>query len=128
MKSFSIETKICPTTKQPYGQKYSGTFTVRRPSIHNRNAADIKKAALLNIYGSAAADAIGDWTKTTTHIMCMMNEIATAPMPEWFDLRKMYDEIDEDAIMSVWEEVGVFLDSFRTQTSSETSSTSSDQP
>lgn len=111
--TISIENKTNERTKQPYGTKYAGTFNVRRASLQDRNLADVRKAAILNTYGNVNADLIGDWTKTSIYVWCLISIVTTDPLPEWFDLSKVYDETDEDAIMAVWEEFGAFAATFR---------------
>lgn len=126
--AFSIESKTNSNTKQPFGSKYGGVFKLRRPSIQDRNMADIKKAAILSAYGTADPALLGDWTKTSTYIYALVSTIATEQLPEWFDLTKLFDENDEEAIMAVWEEVGKFLDSFRPKTDSGAGEQGSKEP
>lgn len=114
--TFSIENEINPNTKQPFGNKYAGTFTIRRPSLADKNTADIKKAAMLAAYGTVNPAMLSEWTKSSTYIFSLVTTIATDKLPEWFDLGKVFDESDEDAFMAVWAEVGKFQDTFRHQT------------
>ena len=111
--SFSIENLINPETQQPFGAKYAGTFNLRRQSLQDRNVADIRKAAILNAYGTTNFNALGEWTLTSTSIYCTVCSIATEKLPDWFDYSKIYDESDEAAVLAVWEEVQKFLKSFR---------------
>jgi len=126
--SFSIESQICPTTNKPYGTRYAGTFSIRRPSIRDRINADLRNSATLSAAGEVNPDMLNGSTKLNSFIFAFVQTIAEQPLPEWFDMDSMYDDTDVDAVMSVWQEVGKFLDSFRPKASGEDSQQGSDQP
>ena len=111
--SFSIENEVCPSTKKPYGTRYAGTFSIRRPSIGDRINADLRNAATLSAAGVVDPDMLGGSTKLNSFIFAFVQTIADQPLPEWFDKDTMYEDTDTDAVMTVWQKTGEFLDSFR---------------
>lgn len=112
-KSFTIDEKICSTTEKPFGSKYAGTFSVRRPSLLDKIIIAVKDAARMSIAGEIAPGTLGDRPATISYIYSFMTTVNTEPLPEWFDLSAMYEDEDEDAMFAVWSEVSGFLSTFR---------------
>lgn len=111
--SFNIESKVCPSTKEPFGAKYKGQFSIRRPSLEDKRIIGIKNAATLSQFGPIAPGTLSEGTELTNYIFSFMSVAAEGKLPEWFDLAKMYDDTDEEAVYAVWEEVTAFLATFR---------------
>jgi hypothetical protein len=114
--SFSIETKINSITKLPFGAKYAGTFAVRRPSIADKRTIALKDAAQNNAFGRVDADQIGEGLRLLSYIVVFVTHVTDGKVPAWFDLAKLFDETDENAVLAVWQEVQTFLDTFRPAT------------
>ena len=110
--SFSIENATNPNTNSPFGSKYTGTFNIRRPSIGDKHSITIKKAATLSAYGFANLDMIPVGIQLNVYIFCFVATISK-DLPPWFDPDKLYDENDQAAIETVWQEVSRWLDTFR---------------
>lgn len=111
---FSIENAICPITKAPFGSKYAGKFAIMRPSIKDKLTISLKDAAAMSAYGiSNPEQMLSEGIKLLSYIVNFVEVSATAPVPEWFDLTKMYEDEDEEAILAVWNEIKAFLESFR---------------
>lgn len=111
-KSFSIEHTINPVTKQPFGPKYAGTFSIRRASIFDSTLISAKKAAERNLYGRVDADQIPPGLALAADIYHHVSHVALAALPEWFDRSLMFSEEDQHAMSQVWLEVQTFEDSF----------------
>lgn len=111
--SFSIENAINPSTGKQFGSEYSGTFTVRRPSMLDKKTISVKDAASMSLAGKVNRELIGEGTRLLSYIFCFVETIAEEPLPAWFNMGTMYDPIDEDAVLAVWEEVNNFVNSFR---------------
>lgn len=111
--TFSINSKINPATKQPFGSNYAGEFSIRRPTLFDKKEISIKEAADMSKHGHINPELIGDGTRLINYVMHYTTQIATAPLPEWFDLAQLHDNNDEEAILSVWEEVEAFFATFR---------------
>jgi hypothetical protein len=110
--AFSIENKINPETGKPFGSRYAGTFSIRRPTLADKTTIATRTAAQL----APAGEGVGlltDELLNQNFTFAQLQTIATEKLPEWFDRDKMYDESDEAAINAVSEEVGKFLDTFR---------------
>lgn len=116
----SIENKIQESTGKPFGSKYSGTFTIRRPSLLDKRTIAIKNAASLAAHGDVPQEALSDGINLIGYIFTFMETVAEAPMPKWFDMAEMFDPEDEEALLAVWTEVGTWLDSFRAKRDSAT--------
>lgn len=110
----SIENATNPITKAPFGSKYAGKFAIMRPSIKDKLTISLKDAAAMSAYGiSNPEQMLSEGIKLLSYIVNFVETTATAPVPEWFDLTKMYEEEDEEAILAVWNEIQAFLDTFR---------------
>lgn len=111
--SFSIENLVNPLTKQPFGAQYAGNFTIRRPTLADRNAIALRDMAGLSTYGVVDVRFVDSDVINTNYVFAHLNTIADEK-PEWCDLNKLYTDDDESAILNgVWPEVKKFLDSFR---------------
>jgi hypothetical protein len=126
--TFSIENVINEETGQPFGSKYAGAFTIRRPSFADQKAIELKNAASMAAYGNVPSDMIGDGTKLLSYVVIFVQTIAVGPLPQWFDLDQMFDDCDELAVYAVWEEVQRFRESFRPNNSGSRSSDRSADP
>ena len=113
---FNIENAISPTTGKAFGSKYAGKFAIKRPSIKDKITIAIRDAESTAMHGAIIPELVGDGAKLLSYIMSFIEVTAITPVPEWFDLDKMYDDLDEEAILSVWSEVQTFLNSFRPKT------------
>lgn len=111
---FSIEDVTSPITKAPFGSKYAGIFAIKRPSIKDKLAISLKDAAAISAYGISNPDQmLSEGVKLLSYIVTFVEVTANAPVPAWFDLSKMYEDEDEEAILAVWNEIQAFLDTFR---------------
>ena len=111
--SFSIQNTLDPETKLPFGEKYAGQFTVRRPSAHDKKMIALKDAASMSVYGAVDIRLIGEGTKLLSYIDAFIKHQAVGDLPEWFGMDQVYDDTDENAVLAVWEEVQAFLATFR---------------
>lgn len=111
--TFSIDAKTNPETQRPFGSKYAGEFTVRRPTILDNQAIDLRDAATLNAFGPVNP---GQLSTDTTNLNFIFTNLAVIgeKKPDWFDMSKLYAEgEDKQAVYAVWAEVDGFLKSFR---------------
>lgn len=111
--SFSIENAINPATEKPFGPKYAGTFTIRRPSLLDKKNIALRDAASMSAAGSLDPTLIGDGTRLISYIFSFVETVSEGALPEWFNMATMFETEDEDAVLAVWQEVGKFLDNFR---------------
>ena len=111
--TFSIETKINPVTRQPYGPKYAGTFEVRRPSIADKYNAAAMEAASRNAFGFVPDGGVSGNIADTIYIMSFVKATANKELPAWFNPALLFDESDEAAVGAVWSEVQAHLKTFR---------------
>jgi hypothetical protein len=114
--TFSIEDQINPETGKPFGSKYAGTFSIRRPTIADKTNIALKCAATLAAAGGNGLDIISNELMDMNFLFSQLLVIKTGTLPEWFDREALFDE-DESAIQAVAREVRGFIDSFRTQNS-----------
>lgn len=111
--TFSITDKINPVTNEPFGEAYAGTFSIRRPSLLDKKNIAVKDAASLSFAGNIPDGMISNGITLVSYIFAFVSTVAESPLPEWFDMGKMYDDSDEEAVIGVWTEVVKFLESFR---------------
>jgi hypothetical protein len=114
--SFSIEATINSNTQLPFGSKYAGTFAIRRPSLGDKRAIALKDAAQMNAFGRVDADQIGEGLRLISYIITFVTHVTDDKVPAWFNIDKLFDETDENAVLAVWQEVQTFLDTFRPAT------------
>jgi len=116
--TFSIASHINPHTipegkgpeeGKPFGEKYSGSFTVRRPNLADKQLIATKKAAVLSTHGYVNPELISQSLQLTIYIFAFMTTVSTTSLPDWFNPEKMYTETDEYAVFAVWEEVSRWL-------------------
>ena len=124
--AFSIESTINPTTGKPFGPKFGGAFTIRRPNFADKKAITLKDAAAMQAYGPVDTSQLGGGFVLIHYIYTFVTVIAEEKLPEWFDMERMYDDDCETAILEVWKEVGKFLDTFRSETNSSAGSAGSE--
>lgn len=110
--SFSIENTINPETGKPFGSKYAGQFTIRRPTLADNRAISLRDAAALGIYGPVDQGQIDIKVVNVNFIFANLDVIAEQK-PDWCDITKLYEGEDEQAVYAVWQEVKKFVDSFR---------------
>ena len=127
-KEFSIENVVCHTTQKPFGAKYAGKFSIRRPSLLDKRTIALRDAATMSEFGPTNPDLVGNGAKLLSYAVTFVEVVATAPTPEWFDMSKMYDDEDEDAILAVWQEVQAFLATFRSKAAGNDGGEGSQQP
>ncbi len=115
--SFSLEHMVIPgsKTKEVFGPKYAGNFTVRRPTLRDNSDISLNYAAAV----SKAGASINPMQLTMvsainlTYIFCYIGVVAKEK-PEWFDDNALYED-DEPAVFAVFTEVERWLSSFRPQ-------------
>lgn len=110
--TFSIEDQINPETNEPFGSKYAGTFSIRRPSLQDKINTALRGAASLSAAGVIDIRLVSEGVLAASHLFSQIKEISTAPVPDWFDMDKIYDD-GEPAVQAVYNRVEDFLDSFR---------------
>ncbi|KAA0888768.1 hypothetical protein [Oryzomonas rubra] len=111
--SFNIENAICPTTGKPFGSKYAGTFTIRRPSLLDKKNISVKNAASMSAAGTIAAGTMDKIALLISYIFSFVTTVNEEELPAWFNMADLYDGEDEDAVFAVWDEVQNYLNSFR---------------
>lgn len=127
-KSFSIEDKICNTTGELFGIAYKGMFSIKRASMLDKKNIAVKDAASMSFAGPIAPGTLSDSTAMTNYIFCYVTTVATEKLPEWFNMEKMFEPEDEDAVLAVWSEVCKFIDSFRRENSGGNGKSGSKEP
>ncbi len=125
-KSFSID-----FTSTMDGQRYMGTFTVKKLTIGDLSRLGARKAQLCGGYttglGVEAGNSIDAGTAMLNEMIAHC-EIALLSKPDWFDPEKL---IDPSLLNSVYEEVAAFEANFlgtKSETSGEGSAVSSKVP
>ena len=113
--TFTIADKLNPLTGLPFGADYAGAFTIRRPSIADKQTAAIRKAAVFCAYGHVAEEMIPVGLRLITHVFTFVTTVACEKTPTWFDPENLFDENDEAAMQAVSQEVNRWLDTFRPQ-------------
>jgi hypothetical protein len=111
--TFSVENKINSLTNQPFGSKYGGNFTVRRPSLMDDTMIALRIAAERNAFGLVNADQVPAGYALAARTVHTVHQLSETDVPAWFDRDKLFDENDQQALVAVWLEVGGFLDTFR---------------
>lgn len=114
--TFCIETVINPATGKSFGSKYAGVFAIRRPSLLDKRNIALRDAVGLSSAGDVDPAMVNAGTRLVNYIFAFVETVATEKLPEWFDMSTMFDQEDEDAVLAVWQEVGKFLDTFRSKT------------
>jgi len=109
---FSIESNINEETGEPFGEKYRGTFAIRRPNLQDKIAIASKQAAALSAYGASNPNMIAPSVQMLAKIFAFICTVSKEEPPAWFDATKLHDE-DELALAEVWSEVQTFLRTFR---------------
>ena len=126
--SFSIEATINKATGKPFGPKYAGSFTIRRPSLADKRMIAVRDAASLSAAGELDISLVTDGIRLINNVFRFVETVAEQPTPEWFDMHTRYDAEDEEAVLAVWAEVSQFLDRFRPKTGGDGSQLGSFQP
>ncbi len=125
--SFSIEMLKNPKTGEQFGAKYGGEFVTRRPTLADKRDIALRDAAALNIYGQVNPIQMDRDVVNINYVFANMDVIAEKK-PDWFDMTKLYDGQDEDAVYAVWTEVSRWLDTFRPVNNSVAGGEGSPQP
>lgn len=126
--TFNLGNTINAATGEPFGKKCDGTFTIRRPSLLDKNNIALRSAVMMSTFGSVDPNMLPDTTKLTIYAFSYVEVLAEGEVPEWFDRAKMYDESDENAVIAVWGEVAAFLASFRPKADGKTGESGGQQP
>lgn len=126
-KEFNITALINPITKKPFGDKYAGTFAIRRPTLDDKRLISLRDAAKMSEEGAVNPELIGNGVRLLSYIFTYCGQVSTADLPRWFNPAKMYDE-DEDAVLAVWGEVQAWLATFRPQAAGDDGVQGSEQP
>jgi hypothetical protein len=109
-KSFNIATKINPETGLVFGDKYGEPVLIRRPTATDKLAVATRHAGQLSSYGARPFD-IPDGISSLAYIFCLLDVICET-RPDWTKQDQVFDE-DEPAIFALYEEVSLWLDTFR---------------
>lgn len=112
VKTFSIEGKEDEKTKQPFGEKYRGDFTIRRPNLADKRNIAIKEASQFSMFGYADPSHIEVGTKFLCYVIIYVEEVAEKELPAWFKMEAILSDLDERAVAAVWQEVTAFTKSF----------------
>lgn len=118
--TFSIEHEINPETGRPFGQRFAGEFTVRRPTTEDRESISLLDASNLCRLGKVDISLLNKDVVNLSYIFAHMSVIGEK-LPPWFDKSALYDE-DEIAVYSAWSEVSRWLATFRPKTDPKNSS------
>lgn len=110
--TFTIADKIDTKADKPFGQRYEGSFVIRKPTLGDQGRIACLAAAQMNQYG-AGGDRAGDFWRIVYSAFATLQVVSEESPPKWWDLDKMEEEQDERAILAVWEEVSRWLNSFR---------------
>lgn len=126
--AINIADHINAATGKPFGPKFDGTITIRRPSLHDKKNIALQVVKMMSTYGSVDPDMINDGMRLTIHAFAYVNVLNEGDIPDWFDMDKIYDEDGENAVLEVWSEVAKFLNSFRSKNNGDTGQPGSEQP
>ena len=121
-KSFSVD-----VTSDMTGERYMGTFTVKKLTIHDLSRLGHRKAQLCGGFSYDPEGSKGiDPATAMLNEMIAHCEIALISKPEWFDADKL---TDIDVLNAVYEEVSSFETNFlraKSQTTGKDASRSSE--
>lgn len=109
---FSIEHLENPETGLPFGSKYAGEFSIRRPTIRDKEEIALRDAANLARRGTVDLKQVNSDVVNMSYIFSYLSVVASK-VPGWFDPAKLYDDSDEVAVYTVWSEVSRWLATFR---------------
>lgn len=123
---FEISNSINPDTKEPFGAKFAGSFSVRRPTIKDNADIALAFSFATNKAGPLGFTAMSTPAVTQLYIFCMIDTIASEK-PDWFNVSTMYED-DEAAVYAVNDEVDRWLATFRHKAGSKAGGTGSDNP
>lgn len=111
-KTFNIAQKINAITGEVFGSQYGEAITVRRPTASDKITISTRQMGALSAYG-ARPEHIPEGISTLTYILCLLDTLADkATRPDWTLPENVFEE-DEPAIYSLFEEVSLWLDTFR---------------
>lgn len=101
---------------QVFGDRYAGSFSVRWPTISDRLSINIRSTARNNAHGPLDPKQLPDGWDLVGYIFAFM-AVCGEDIPDWFDQEKLGAEpefFDQDsrAIIAVWKEVQLWLESF----------------
>lgn len=117
---FTIEHTINKATELPFGTKYAGDFTVRRPTLSDKREIALRDTARISLGGAVNPAHLAVDVVNINFVFANMDVIGEQK-PEWFDIGKLYEGEDEQAVIAVWQEVERWLATFRPQGNSPTS-------
>lgn len=127
-KTFNICNRISSITGKEFGEKYGGSFVLRRPSLLDKKNIALRDAVSMSSAGEVDITLVGQGTRLISYIFSFVETVAEHPLPEWFNMATLYDEEDEEAVLAVWEETSLMLDTFRPQTDRKGSEQGGQQP
>lgn len=110
--TFSIENTKIPGTDSVFGPKFSGSFTIHRPSLRDKCDVALRRAAAMSIHGAASPDMFNEATSLTFYIFAFFATVADKELPAWFDAKQIFTEEEEVAVYAVWAEVNRWLETF----------------
>lgn len=108
--SFSVENLKVPGNEEVFGPKYAGVFTIRRPSLGDKQDIAFKKGAAMAVHGIANPAEISESIRLSTHIFAFFTTVSVGKLPDWFDPERVFSEKDEMAVYAAWKAVGDWLD------------------
>lgn len=104
-KKLSFEKSFRVDYRDPFtGETFSGTFTVKRPTLGDLTQYGIFKSQLSG--GEPSVDRSIAWMNE----MIAFTRVALTKVPDWWDPMNSYDE---DLLTKVYDHVRAFQDSFR---------------
>lgn len=109
---FSIEHTENPETGRPFGTRYAGEFTVRRPTLADKREIALRDTARISLGGAVNPAHLAVDVVNANFIFANLDVIGEEK-PEWFDIGKLYEGEDEQAVHAVWREVERWLSTFR---------------
>lgn len=111
--TFSIEADINPETDRPFGNRYAGEFTIRRPSLADRIRIAVKDAASFSALGTAPLQSLSKDVVNLNFVFCHLDILADS-RPAWCYPDKLWADFeDEIAVYFVWQKMDAFFQSFR---------------
>lgn len=109
---FSIDHMENPDTGLPFGSRYAGEFSVRRPTLSDKREIALRDAARISLGGAVNPLHLAVDVVNVNYIFANMDVIGETK-PDWFDIGKLYEGEDEQAVHAVWREVERWLATFR---------------
>jgi hypothetical protein len=110
-KNFCIASKENPATRQIFGDKYGEPITMRRPTSAEKISISTRHLGQLSAYGADPSH-INASLSSLAYIFCLLDVLCVGERPDWTLRDNVFDE-DEPAIFALFEEVSLWLETFR---------------